>query len=70
MALTSLLMYVTGILRYQVDFQMFDAALDGFDQFNLDDYWTEKNIKYGRSSCAVKESECAPLRGSGIYLMI
>ncbi|WAR20712.1 ERF1-like protein [Mya arenaria] len=29
---------IGGILRYQVDFQMFDPALDGFDEFNLDDY--------------------------------
>lgn len=29
---------LSGILRYQVDFQVFDSALDGFDEFNLDDY--------------------------------
>lgn len=29
---------IGGILRYQVDFQMFDPGLDGFDKFNLDDY--------------------------------
>lgn len=29
---------ITGILRYQVDFQILDPGLDGFDDFNLDDY--------------------------------
>jgi len=29
---------IGGILRYQVDFQILDPGLDGFDDFNLDDY--------------------------------
>ena len=33
-----LFIYFSGILRYQVDFQSLDPMLDGFDDFNLDDY--------------------------------
>ena len=33
-----LLMYLAGILRYQVDFQLMEPMINDFDDFDLDDY--------------------------------